>query len=87
MNSVFVNLVIYSCAVDAFLEISAHLFLPYLSSLRADLLFMFARVFAFLFRVCTHYMSSRENSSCTRRSCYTEYQLHSCNRFIWFVDK
>ena len=33
MNSVFVNPGIYSCAVDAFLEISAHLFLPYLSSL------------------------------------------------------
>ena len=29
MNSVFVNPGIYSCAVDAFLEISAHLFLPY----------------------------------------------------------
>ena len=34
MNSVFVNPGIYSCAVDAFLEIRTHLFLPYLSSLR-----------------------------------------------------
>ena len=34
MNSVFVNPGICSCAVDAFLEISTHLFLPYLSSLR-----------------------------------------------------
>ena len=33
MNSVFVNPGIYSCAVDAFLEISTHLFLPYLSNL------------------------------------------------------
>ena len=33
MNSVFVNPVIYSGAVDAFLEISTHLFLPYLSNL------------------------------------------------------
>ena len=33
MNSVFVNPGIYSCAVDAFLEISMHLFLPYLSNL------------------------------------------------------
>ena len=34
MNSVFVNPGIYSCAVDVFLEISTHLFLPYLSNLR-----------------------------------------------------
>ena len=34
MNSAFVNPGSYSCAVDAFLEISTHLFLPYLSSLR-----------------------------------------------------
>ena len=44
MNSVFVNPGIYSCAVDAFLEISAYSFLPCLSSLRirndfTDLLF------------------------------------------------
>ena len=34
MNSVFVNPGIYSCAVDTFLEISTHLFLPYVSNLR-----------------------------------------------------
>ena len=34
MNSVFVNPGIYSCAVDAFLEISTHLFLPHVSNLR-----------------------------------------------------
>ena len=34
MNSVFVNPGIYSSAVDAFLEISTHLFLPYVSNLR-----------------------------------------------------
>ena len=44
VNSVFVNLGIYSCAVDAFLEISTHLFLSYVSNLRirnefTDLLF------------------------------------------------
>ena len=44
MNSVFVNPGIYSCAVDAFLEISTHLFLPYVSKLHirnefTDLLF------------------------------------------------
>ena len=50
MNSVFVNLGIYLCAVDAFLEISMmHLFLPYLSSLCiindfTDLLSMFVHI-------------------------------------------
>ena len=34
MKSGFVNPGIYSCAVDAFLEISTHLFLPYLLSPR-----------------------------------------------------
>ena len=33
MNSVFVNPDIYSCAIDAFLEISTHLFPRYLSNL------------------------------------------------------
>ena len=32
-NFVFVNPGIYSCTVDAFLEISTHLFLPYVSNL------------------------------------------------------
>ena len=36
MDSVFVNpgIYIYSCAVDTFLEISTHLFLPCVSNLR-----------------------------------------------------
>ena len=34
VNSVFVNPGVYPCAVDAFMEISMHLFLPYLSNLR-----------------------------------------------------
>ena len=59
MNSVFVNPGIYSsCAVDAFLEISTHLFLPYLSNLRIRNEFT-----DLLFNVCSHYMSSREHSS------------------------
>ena len=50
MNSVFVNHGIYSYAVNAFLEISTHLFLAYVSNVRirnefADL----------LFNVCSHY--------------------------------
>ena len=57
MNSVFVNPGIYSCAVDAFLEISTHLFLPYLSNLRIRNDFT-----DLLFNVCSHHMSSREDS-------------------------
>ena len=61
INSVFVNPGIYSCAVDAFLEISTHLFLPYLSNLliRNDFTDL-------LFNACSHYMSSREDSSLLR---------------------
>ena len=50
MNSVFVNPGIYSCAVDAFLEISAHLFLPYVLNLRIRDEFT-----DLLFSVCSHY--------------------------------
>ena len=62
MNSVFVNFPgIYSCAVNAFPEISTHLFLPYLSNLRIRNDFT-----DLLFNVCSHYMSSREDSSLLR---------------------
>ena len=47
-----------TCAVDAFLEISVHLFLPYLSNLRTRNGFT-----DLLFNVCSHYMSSRKDSS------------------------
>ena len=50
MNSVFVNSGIYSCAVDAFLEISTHLFLPYVSNLRIRNEFT-----DLLLNVCSHY--------------------------------
>ena len=60
MNSVFVNPGIYSCAVDAFLEIRTYLFLPYLSSLRTRIDFT-----DLLFNVCS-YMSSKEDSSLLR---------------------
>ena len=48
--SVFVNPGIYSCAVDAFLEISTHLFPPYLSNFRIRNEFT-----DLLFNVCSHY--------------------------------
>ena len=56
MNSVFINPGIYSCAVNAFLEISTHLFLSYLSNLliRSDFTDL-------LFNACSQYMSSRED--------------------------
>ena len=50
MNSVFVNPGIYSRAVDAFLEISTHLFLPCISNLRIRIEFT-----DLLFNVCSHY--------------------------------
>ena len=51
MNSVFVNPGNnYPGAVDAFLEISTHLFLPYVSNLRIRNEFT-----DLLFSVCSHY--------------------------------
>jgi len=49
MNSVSVSPGIYSCAVDAFLQNSTHLCLHEFTDL--------------LFNVCSHYISSREDSS------------------------
>ena len=71
MNSRFVNPGIYSCAVDAFLEISSQLFLPYLLSLRIRNYFK-----DLLFNVCSHYMSSRENSSLLRELSILQVSLH-----------
>ena len=50
MNSVFVNPGIYSSAVDAFLEMSSHLFLPYISNLCIRNEFT-----ELLFNVCSYY--------------------------------
>ena len=66
MNSFFVNPGIYSSAVDAFLEISTHLFLPYLSNLHTRNEFT-----DLLFNVCSH-ISSREDSS------FFEGNSHAC---------
>ena len=52
MNSVFVNPGIYSSAVDAFLEISTHSFLPYVSNLRIRNEFT-----DLLFDLCSHYLN------------------------------
>ena len=78
MNSGFLNPGIYSCAVDAFLEISSHLFLPYLLSLRIRNYFT-----DLLFSVCSHCMSSRENNSLLReiREPVWSYILDFCSSF------
>lgn len=78
MNSVFVNPGIYSCAVDTFLEISTHLFLPYLSNLRIRNEFT-----DLLFNVCSHYMSSKEDSSLLReiREPVWSYIIGLCSSF------
>ena len=69
---------IYSCAVDAFLEISTHLFLPYLSSLRIRNNFK-----DLIFNVCSHYMSSGEDSSLLReiRKPVRSYIIAVCSSF------
>ena len=79
MNSVFVNPGIYSCAVDAFLEISTYLFLPYLSNLRIRNDFT-----DLLFNVCSHYMSSREDSSLLREipEPIWSYIIDVCSSFL-----
>ena len=59
-NSVFVNPGIYSCAVDAFLQISTHLFLPFVANLRIRNEFS-----DLLFNVCSHYQK--------RGQLYTEH--------------
>ena len=61
MNSVFVETGICSCAVNAFLEISTHFVLTYLSSLRIRNDFT-----DLLFNGCFHCVSSREDSSLLR---------------------
>ena len=78
MNSVFVNPGIYSCAVDTFLEISTHLFLPYLSNLGIRNEFT-----DLLFNVCSHYMSSKEDSSLLReiREPVWSYIIGLCSSF------
>ena len=50
-NSVFVNPSIYSCAVAALLEISTHLFLPFVSNLP-----MRNEFTKLLLNVCSHYL-------------------------------
>ena len=79
MNSVFVNPGIYSRAVDAFLEISTHLFLPYLSSLRIRNDFT-----DLLFNVCSHYMFLRKDSSLLReiREPVWSYIIDNCSSFL-----
>ena len=79
LNSVFVNPGIFSsCAVDAFLEISTHLFLPYLSNLRIRNKFT-----DLLFNVCSLYMSSREDSSLLSeiREPVWSYIINLCSSF------
>jgi len=77
MNSAFVyNPGIYSCAVDAFLEISTHLVLPYLSNLRIRNEFT-----DLLFNVCSHYTSLREDSSLLREIREPVSYMRICSSF------
>ena len=79
MNSVFVNPGIYSCAVDAFLEVSTHLFFPYLSHLPARNEFTDV-----LFNGCSDYIRSREDSLLLReiREPVWSYIIDHCSSFV-----
>ena len=62
MNAIFDRRGTYSCAVDAFIEVStAELFLPHLSNLSVRNKFT-----ALLFGACSVYVQSRENRSLLR---------------------
>lgn len=79
MNSIFVYPGTYSCAVDAFLEVSTHLFLPYLSNLSVRNEFT-----TLLFNACSGYICSTENSSLLRevREPLWSYIIERCSSFV-----
>ena len=78
MNSVFVNPGIYLCAVDAFLEVSTHLFLPYLSNLPARNEFT-----DLLLSACSDYICLREDSLLLSEICEPvwSYIIDHCSSF------
>ena len=58
MNAIFDRCGTYSCAVDAFIEVSTELLLPHLLNLSVRNEFM-----ALLFGACSGYVQLRENRS------------------------
>ena len=79
MNSVFTDPGIYSCAVDAFLEVCTHLFMPYLSNLPAKNEFT-----ELLFNTCSYYICSREDSASLKeiRELVWSYIIDHCSSFV-----
>ena len=61
INAIFDRRGTYSCAVDAFIEVSTELFLAHLSNLSVRDEFT-----ALLFGACSGYVQSRENRSLLR---------------------
>ena len=70
---------IYSCTVDAFLEVSTHLFPPNLSNLPARNEFTDLH-----FNTCSNYICSREDSSLLReiREPVRSYIIDHCSSFV-----
>ena len=79
MNSVLSTPGTYSCALDSFLEISSHLFLPYLSTLTARNEFT-----ELLFITCKRYIESQGNDRMLReiRKPIWVYLQHQCPSFL-----
>ena len=79
MNSVLSTPGTYSCALDSFLEISSHLFLPYLSTLTARNEFT-----ELLFNTCKRYIESQGNDRMLReiRKPIWVYLQQQCPSFL-----
>ena len=79
MNSVLSTPGTYSCALDSFLEISSHLFLPYLSTLTARNEFT-----ELLFNTCKRYIESQGNDRMLReiRKPIWVYLQQQCPLFL-----
>ena len=79
MNSVLSTPGTYSCALNSFLEISSHLFLPYLSTLTARNEFT-----ELLFNTCKRYIESQGNDRMLReiRKPIWVYLQQQCPSFL-----
>ena len=79
MNAVLSTPGTYSCALDSFLGISSHLFLPYLATLTARNEFT-----ELLFNTCARYIESQENDRLLRelREPLWVYLQQHCSPFL-----
>lgn len=79
MNSIFIHPQHYSCAVDTFMEIATHLFLPYLASLSLR-----NRFTSLLFDACSNYSNAGESNPALineARDLLWSYIIEHCRSF------